>query len=185
MRFLIVYAHLHKDGYCGHVLKQVTNFLDSQKKKYDILDLYEMDYDPLVRAFTPDGAVQTNSEDRVLQKMIKNKHLIFIYPVWWGVMPAILKGFIDRTLTTDYAYYFEGNIPKGLLKNDAIVFQTMGGPRFLVRLVGNRPMKNIRNDILRFCGVKTKVYQFGSCRGVEQQKLNEITKTVKYALSKV
>ena len=26
-------------------------------------------------------------------------HIIFIYPIWWGGMPAILKGFIDRVFT--------------------------------------------------------------------------------------
>jgi putative NADPH-quinone reductase len=25
------------------------------------------------------------------------EHLVFVYPTWWGTMPALLKGFLDRT----------------------------------------------------------------------------------------
>jgi len=183
MRTLIIYGHLHKNGYCGHILKEVIRHFDQKKEDYDYLDLYEMNYDPRVAALNPDDSVITNDEDHVLQKMFKNKRLIIIYPIWWGVMPAILKGFFDRTLTVGFAFKYKGKIPKGLLKNKAIVFQTMGGPRFLIRLMGNRPKKNISKDILGFCGISSRVYQFGSCTGVQKAKIKEISQVVNSVLS--
>ena len=34
-------------------------------------------------------------------------HLIFIFPIWWSGMPAILKGFIDRVFVADFAYSYK------------------------------------------------------------------------------
>ena len=32
--------------------------------------------------------------------------IIFIYPIWWSGMPAMLKGFIDRVFTAGFAYSY-------------------------------------------------------------------------------
>ena len=37
--------------------------------------------------------------------------LIFIFPIWWSGMPAILKGFIERVFAASFAYE---NTPRGL-----------------------------------------------------------------------
>ncbi|MCK8638773.1 NAD(P)H-dependent oxidoreductase [Fructobacillus fructosus] len=47
----------------------------------------------------------------------KADFLIFIYPIWWSSMPAILKGLIDRVFVQGYAYRYNGVIPVALLKN--------------------------------------------------------------------
>jgi len=176
--YLIIYAHPNKEGHCGVILKQVKTIL--QKKNYQVLDLYYMEYDPVVRQneITKDAGIIPTRETKVFHKMIKNSKLIFIYPNWWGSMPAILKGFIDRTLTNKFAYEFKGQRPIGLLKNKAVVFTTNGSPLFLLKLLGNRPKKAIKKDILGFCGIKPKVVQFGSCRKMRKEKIKEINNRV-------
>lgn len=44
-------------------------------------------------------------------------HLVFIYPLWWGSFPAILKGFIDRVILPGVCFKFiKGKkIPQKLL----------------------------------------------------------------------
>ena len=39
------------------------------------------------------------------QQMIKeSRRLIFIFPIWWADMPAIVKGFPDKVLLKQFAY---------------------------------------------------------------------------------
>ena len=57
-------------------------------------------------------------------------HLVWVTPVWWGALPALLKGFIDRTFLPGWAFEQTGAaLPKGLLAGrTARVISTMDSP---------------------------------------------------------
>jgi NAD(P)H dehydrogenase (quinone) len=38
------------------------------------------------------------------EKLKWAEHLVLVYPVWWGSVPAIMKGFLDRTLLPGFAF---------------------------------------------------------------------------------
>jgi NAD(P)H dehydrogenase (quinone) len=175
---LIIYSNPSKNGFCGVILDQIVKILKRNKQEFEILDLYAMKYDPIVKLkeLNPKGGIIPSKDSiKIQEKITTANRLIFIYPVWWGVMPAILKGFIDRTITAGFAYKFNSkHMPVGLLKKKALVFMTSGAPKLLLALSGNRPKKNIAKDILGFCGIKTNVYQFGSSRNLNPQKEKNI-----------
>jgi NAD(P)H dehydrogenase (quinone) len=178
---LIIYSHPSKNGHCGVILDQVVKNLKKSKQKFELLDLYAMKYNPIVslKELNPKGGVFPSKESiKFQEKISKANKLIFIYPVWWGVMPAILKGFFDRVLTAGFAYNYVNHIPKGCLNKKAIVFMTSGSPKLILTIMGNRPKKNIARDILGFCGVKTKVYQFCSARNLNSKKENILRKKI-------
>jgi len=56
--------------------------------------------------------------------------IIIIHPNWWGMPPAILKGWVDRVMRPGVAYEFlEGDsgerVPRGLMQaRRAVVFNT-------------------------------------------------------------
>lgn len=84
-------------------------------------------------------------------------HLVFVYPNWWGGMPALLKGFIDRVFLPGFAFKYRKNspLPEQLLKGKtARLIVTMDSPyvyyRFYLRQPGHQMMKH---SILKFCGV--------------------------------
>jgi NAD(P)H dehydrogenase (quinone) len=84
-------------------------------------------------------------------------HLVFVYPNWWGGMPALLKGFIDRVFLPGFAFKYRRNspLPEQLLKGKtARLIVTMDSPyvyyRFYLGQPGHQMMKH---SILKFCGV--------------------------------
>jgi putative NADPH-quinone reductase len=93
------------------------------------------------------------------QELIKwADHLVFVYPVWWGAMPALLKGFIDRVFLPGFAFKYRDNSPlwdKLLTGKSARLIVTMDTPTWYNKLVyrsaGHRVM---RDNILKFCGIK-------------------------------
>ncbi len=87
--------------------------------------------------------------------------IIIVHPNWWGMPPAILKGWIDRVLRPEVAYRFvEGDkgegVPVGLLKaKAAIVFNTANTPAERERNVFSDPLETLwKNCVFDLCGVK-------------------------------
>ncbi|MBT3304698.1 NAD(P)H-dependent oxidoreductase [Candidatus Woesearchaeota archaeon] len=162
MKNLIIYAHPNKKGHNGFLLEQIKQRLTD----YEVIDLYNMKYNPVLsdEELYSKKPFKINADTKSFQTKIKQAtNLIFIYPLWWGTMPAILKGFFDKTFTTGFSYEFKNKMPKGLLKGKrASVFITTGAPKFLSIFMG-RFKRHIKKDILQFCGIKTKVFPIGSC----------------------
>ena len=45
-------------------------------------------------------------------------HLVFVYPTWWGTMPALLKGFLDRMLMPGFAFEWRADGSWNMLHKD-------------------------------------------------------------------
>lgn len=39
------------------------------------------------------------------------EHLVLVFPIWWGGVPALLKGFLDRVLLPGFAFKYQKAIP--------------------------------------------------------------------------
>ena len=184
MQTLIIYAHPNTNGHCSNILGEVENRLKETGKDYEVLDLYKIKYDPILHEnehYTA-GNKHISEQNKEFQNKIKDADkLIFIYPVWWGTMPAILKGFIDRVLVPGFAYRFSKfGIPQGFLKDKkAVVFMTTGGNRFLYLLIGNRPKRLMKTDILSFVGIKSRVFMLDNAKKFDNKKKSRIKRMVK------
>jgi NAD(P)H dehydrogenase (quinone) len=187
---LVIYTHPNKKGFCGKILDHVERELKKKNASYELIDLYAINYDPVLKDHEhyTSGGYDVSDENKKFQEMITNaKNLIFIFPTWWQGPPAILKGFIDRVFTARYAFKFKGYIPIGLLKGRrAIIITSQGGPRIYQWLVtGDRAIKAIKKDVLEYCGIKTTSYAIGNARDLTDRKKHEIHKKVKKALKKI
>jgi len=179
-KLLIIYAHPNKNGFCGEVLNQILKNV----KKCEILDLYSLKFNAILSNVELNAKGNKKSEEILkIQEKIRTSKLIFIYPTWWQNMPAILKGFVDRVFSHNFAYKYVGNMPKGLLSGKAIAITTCGAPKFYFTLFkGGRALKVLTKDSLDFCGLKTKGFVIGSARELNDEKKKEIDKVVKKAL---
>jgi NAD(P)H dehydrogenase (quinone) len=184
---LIIYAHLNKDGYCGYILKKFQSELENKKIEYQLLDLYAEHYDPILKPeehYTSGHRIIAEDTARYQKLLLENDKFVVIFPTWWNGAPAILKGFFDRTLTNGITYKYVNGIPRGLLKGKAAVFTTTGGNSLLeILFLGNRGLRVVVNDTLRFCGIKAKGFMIGSARKITDKQKVEIDKKVINAIN--
>jgi len=96
-------------------------------------------------------------------------HLVWVHPVWWGGLPALLKGFIDRTFLPGITYKYRENSmlwDKLLTGKTAHIITTLDQPGWYYRFVYGRPSVNqLKKSTLQFCGVSNvKVTYIGIVR---------------------
>ena len=86
------------------------------------------------------------------------EHLVWIYPVWWGSVPAIMKGFLDRVLLPGFAFKKrEGSVwwDKYLTGKTARLITTLDQPGWYYRWINGRPShKAMKKLTMQFIGVQ-------------------------------
>lgn len=121
-------------------------------------------------------------------KILWADHLVWIHPVWWGGLPAIMKGFIDRLFLPGFAFKYRENSvwwDKLLKGKTAHIITTLDQPALYYRLFFSRPSVNqLKKSVLEFCGVKpVKVTYIGIIKTSDIRKralwLNKITQLAK------
>jgi putative NADPH-quinone reductase len=85
-------------------------------------------------------------------------HLVFIYPLWLGSMPALLKAFLEQVFRPSFAYDVadasKGTWTKRLKGKSARIVVTMGMPAFAYRWIfGAHSLKSLERNILGFVGI--------------------------------
>ncbi|MCU0240258.1 MAG: NAD(P)H-dependent oxidoreductase [Pyrinomonadaceae bacterium] len=103
------------------------------------------------------------------------EHLVFVYPIWWGNLPALVKGFVDRVFLPGFAFKYRPNSPwwdQFLKGKTARLITTSDAPNFYFNwIVGKPAHKAMKKATLEFCGVKpVKITSFGSVRFADEAK---------------
>lgn len=102
-------------------------------------------------------------------------HLVIIYPLWHGSMPALLKGFLEQLLRPGFAFEYQksGGMAKKLLKGkSARIVVTMGMPAFVYRWIFfAHSLKSLKRNTLWFCGIgPVKSTIIGSIEGLTDRQ---------------
>jgi len=85
-------------------------------------------------------------------------HLVIVYPLWLGSMPALLKGFLEQIFRPSFAYDLAdpstGKLTKRLKGKSARIVVTMGMPALAYRwMFGAHSLKSLERNILGFVGI--------------------------------
>lgn len=83
-------------------------------------------------------------------------HVVLLYPLWLGTLPALTKGFLEQLLRPGFAFDDQaGGWPKGRLSGRSVrVVVTMGAPGWVYRwLFGAHSLKSLERNILKFVGL--------------------------------
>lgn len=83
------------------------------------------------------------------------EHVVILYPLWLGDVPALLKGFLEQVCRPKFAFRYRDNgLPEKLLKGrSARIVTSMGMPALFYRLVYRaHSVKSLKRNILSFVG---------------------------------
>lgn len=111
------------------------------------------------------------------------EHLVFIYPMWWGSVPALLKGFLDRTFLPGFAFRYHKTDPfwdKLLKGRTGRIISTTDAPRwFNLIKYGNPQIRMMKKTVMEFCGIApVKVTQFDSIRSRKPEDIKKYLQKV-------
>ena len=80
------------------------------------LALRDLRFDPVLRGGFRGAQVLEPDLLGARAAIEEARHVVWVTPVWWGSLPALLKGFIDRTFLPGWAFEQTGAaLPRGLL----------------------------------------------------------------------
>ncbi|MDR0770867.1 MAG: NAD(P)H-dependent oxidoreductase [Burkholderiales bacterium] len=176
-RILVILGHPATESFCGAL---ATSYIEGAKTKGHetrFISLGKLSFDPVLHnGYLTEQKLEPDLAES--QAAITwAQHIVFVYPVWWGAMPALLKGFIDRVFLPGFAFrYREGSRfwDRLLQGKSAHLLVTMDAPswyyRWVYRMPGHHQMKR---TILEFSGIKpVAVSSFGSIKNssMEQRK---------------
>ncbi len=158
MNVLIILGHPRTDSLCGALADAYGAGAREAGTAVRRLDLAKLDFDPDVHTPSPNQQPFENDIREARELILWAEHLVFVYPTWWGTLPALLKGFLDRVLTPDFAFNTcEGGTGyQGLLGGrSAQLITTMDTPPLIHRLIYRQPGRNaMARATLGFCGIR-------------------------------
>lgn len=180
MKVVIVFNHPYEGSFGNAILNAVTKGLKSANHEVDLMHLDNDGFNPVMskadlKAFVEHKPVDPQVID-YNERLEKADHLIFIFPIWWDLMPAMTKGFVDRVLTPGVVY---DHHPRGfglvpLLKKlkGITVITTMNKPKIMYSLlIGNLIKKAMLKSVFKTMGYKNlKWISYNMVKSVSQQK---------------
>jgi len=174
-KILVILGQPQRHSYGGSLMKAYADGAREAGAEVKELYLGELQFNPLaVPSLTNPGELEPDLKSA--QDAIKwADHLVFVYPIWWGTIPALLKGFVERTFLPGFAVNFhEHSIwwDKLLTGKSARLIVTLNTPWWYYRWILGQPGHNtMKKTILEFCGVKpVRITEIGPIKGSTEEK---------------
>src|SRR5690348_74279 len=104
LKVLVILGHPRKDSLCGALADAYVAGAREAGVELERLDLAELKFEPNVIAGSPRNQPCEPAIRKALELVAWADHLVLVFPTWWGTMPALLKGFLDRVLMPRFAF---------------------------------------------------------------------------------
>lgn len=174
---LIINGHPNKDSFNFALADAYLRGVQTTDAKVSVVTIADLDFDPNLR-FGYQKRMELEPDLQKAWELIQQAdHLVWVHPVWWGGLPAITKGFLDRLFLPGMAFRYRKDSvwwDKLLKGKTARILTTLDQPGFYYWLVYGKPSVNqLKKAVLEFCGVKpVKVSYFGIIKtsNAEQRK---------------
>lgn len=174
-KIAIINGHPHKESFNFGVAKAYKNGAVESGAEIKEIIIAELNFNPNLQ-FGYQKRMELEPDLLNAWEIIQwADHLVWVHPVWWGGLPALMKGFIDRLFLPGLAYKYRENSlwwDKLLKGKTAHIITTIDQPGWYYRLMYGRPSVNqLKISTLEFCGVKpVKVTYLGIIRDSKDEQ---------------
>jgi NAD(P)H dehydrogenase (quinone) len=130
MRHAIILAHPGATSFAGAVAAAYQDAVEAHGHSCVLRDLYRIDFDPRLKASErPDGEYQLSDDVRDERELLGDCDVfVFVYPIWFGTPPAILKGYVDRVFSQGFGFEaFRAGRARPLLEGKRLLSFTSSG----------------------------------------------------------
>lgn len=157
-KILIINGHPDKESYCFALARAYkAGALQSGAEVREIV-VADLSFNPNLQYGYRKRTELEPDLWEAREKIAWADHLVWVYPVWWGSLPAILKGFVDRVFLPGFAFRKRENSvwwDKLLTGKTARIISTLDQPAWYYWLVYRQPSHNAMKKLtLEFCGIK-------------------------------
>ncbi len=147
VRWLVIAAHPDPASFSAWMRDAAIASLQDAGAHVDLIDLYAIDFEPSmsdeehrryeeISADHPDPLVRDH-----IDLIARADAMLFVFPTWWGSMPAVMKGWLDRVLLPGVGFQLNersGKVEPGLRHIKYLAgLTTYGGSQWVQRLVGD------------------------------------------------
>ncbi len=165
MNVLVILGHPENDSLCASIADAFVEGAVESGQHVETLRLGDLVFDINYPTGREDAPEEPDLE-RARAMVRRADHLVFVFPNWWGTMPALMKGFIDRIFKPGFAFLMheDGNWDKLLTGKSAQLITTMDTPYWVYRWIYGRPGVNaLKKATLQFCGISpVRTVSFGT-----------------------
>src|SRR4051794_32913311 len=175
MNVLIINGHPREESLSTGLMEAYIAGAKKAGATIQTLIISHLQFDLNVSHHTPHLQYMEPDLRNAQELIVWAEHIVFIYPTWWGTVPALLKGFIDRVFTSGFAFEeTEAGIGyEPLLRGKtAEILTTMDTPTLAYQFIYRAPGHNaMRRAILEFCGlIVTRISAFGPVKKSDHHK---------------
>lgn len=165
-RILIINGNPKHHSLCQAMAERYQEAAQEAGHTVRLVHLHQLNFAlNLSQGFDREQALEPDLQ--ALQQAIREaEHLVWVYPVWWGTVPALLKGLLDRVLLPGYAFRYEAGqtFPDRLLTGrSARLLVCMDTPPWYYRWLQGAPAhRMMKRTVLEFCGIRpVRISEFG------------------------
>ena len=187
MKVVVILGHPDENSFCAKIAETYVSSSQAAGNNVRLFHLEKIQFDLTLHHGYKERQELEPGLVEIQNSITWAEHLVFVYPTWWGTMPALMKGFFDRVFLPGFAFKYRKNSQfwdRLLAGRSGHVIATMDTPTWYYRWVYGRPGHNqIKHTILEFCGVKpVKITYFGPVRFASEEKIEKWLKLIsKYA----
>lgn len=184
MATTLIIDHPWKESFNHCILNKLTTGLEQDQKIYQVIDLNKDGFNPVMTeeelAGYQSGSVLDPLVLHYMNILRETTQLVLIFPIWWYCSPASLKGFLDKVLLNEFAFFDGGNGIQPLLSIESVVvFTTSDQPTESLEKRCTRSYKHQLTTTLEDVGMRNiSWHHLGYVKHLTDEERNEYLESV-------